>query len=157
MIKTLLATILALVATNADALSCLRPDAVRLFEMVRDAEESYYLVKGRISLLETANAPDPESGKAALTRARVSGHALGQSGFATPFEQEITLQTTCLGIWCGSAEDGTGELIMGLELTATGPVLNVGPCGGDQVTWDPSGEDRLLACYRNGVCKSADF
>lgn len=155
--KIVLASILALTATNANALSCLRPDAVRLFEMVRDAEASYYVVKGRVSLLEAANAPDPETEKPAMTRARVTGRALGAGGFATPFEQDITIAATCLSIWCGSAENLKDDLIMGLELTDTGPVLNIGPCGGDQVTWDQSGEDRLLACHQGGICTAEDF
>ncbi|MCG6882249.1 MAG: hypothetical protein LJE62_00680 [Silicimonas sp.] len=158
MIRTVsLALSLALSATGAGALSCLRPDAVQLFQAARDAKEGFYVVKGRITLLEPVNAPDPDRGGIARTRARLTGLALGQGGFLAPFDREIALDAACLGPWCGSAEGLNEDMIVAVEVTDTGPVLSIGPCRERLVAWDADGEDRVLACYRSGICQPADF
>lgn len=142
-----------LCAGSAHALSCLRPDAVRLFEQARNAEETFFIVKGQVSLLEDPNPPtDPK--KPTRTRAMIEGSALTHQHFQAPFAREVTLETTCAGIWCGSLEDLDGELIMAIQTSGGMLSLRIGPCGGDQVRWDQASEDRLLACYRDGNCKT---
>lgn len=149
--RFLLTCLALLAAAPANALSCLRPDAVRLFEQARDAEETYYIVKGRISLLEEANLPtDPKV--PTRTRARIEGSALAAETFGAPFSREVALETTCASIWCGQLDGLAGELIMAIETEGDALSLRIGPCGGDQVPWDQNGEDRLLACYRDGDC-----
>lgn len=145
---------LALIAAEpAHALSCLRPDAVRLFEKTRDAEARYFIVKGRITFLEPPNTPPRGSKLAALTRARIDGVALNRAGFTTPFSRDVTISATCLGPWCGSLEDLAGTAIIAIRLSDEDLVLDIGPCGGDQVSWSQSGEDRLLDCYLGGNCR----
>ncbi|MEK6215808.1 MAG: hypothetical protein N2B03_01180, partial [Boseongicola sp.] len=134
------------------ALSCLPPDAVRLYEMARDAEEAYYFVKGRIDLTGPAQEPDPNSDAPALTRAHISGTALNSHGFGTSFEQDITIEASCLSVWCGSAENLTGELFTAMRIINKELTLRVGPCGGDVVQWDQDAERRLLECHRTGIC-----
>ncbi len=146
-----------LLAGPASALSCLRPDAVRLFEQARDAEEAFYIVAGEVMLLEAPNLPERGSKVPTLTRARVDGLALTQSGFKAPFSRDITIETSCLGPWCGSLDGLKGRLILGVKTEKDELSLRVGPCGGDLVQWDQSGESRLLECYLEGVCKPAEF
>ena len=134
------------------ALSCARPDAVRLYEMARDAEEIYYFVKGRVDVTEPVQEPDPNSDVPALTRAHISGTALNSHGFGTSFEQDITIEANCLSVWCGSAADLAGELFAALQIINEELTLRVGPCGGDVVQWDRDAERRLLECHRTGLC-----
>ncbi len=134
------------------ALSCARPDAVRLYEMARDAEEVYFFVKGRVDLTEPVQEPDPNSDAPALTRAHISGTALNSFGFGTSFEQDFTIQANCLSVWCGSAADLAGELFAALQIINEELTLRVGPCGGDVVQWDRDAERRLLECHRTGLC-----
>ncbi len=145
----------ALIAAGSPALalSCLQPDAVRLYEMARDAEEEFYFVKGRVDLIGPVREPVPNTDTPALTRARISGTALNSHGFGTAFEQDITIEASCLSVWCGSPEDPTGELFAALEIKDQGLTLRVGPCGGDVVQWDRDGERRLLECHRTGLCE----
>jgi len=147
-----IATALIIAGSPVLALSCLRPDAVRIYEMARDAEEIYYFVKGRVDLTETAREPDPNSETPALTSARIAGTALNSHGFGTAFDQEITIEAHCLASWCGSAEELTGELFAALRVEGEQLVLRVGPCGGDLVQWDKGAERRLLECHRSGLC-----
>lgn len=142
-----------LAAGPATALSCLRPDAVRLFQQARDAEAAYYIVRGRVSLLEAPNLPERGSTTAAFTRSRIDGKALTASGFRAPFSGNVTIEVTCVGPWCGGLDGLDGELIMAIEANGDKLVLRIGPCGGDQVRWDKVGEERLLRCYRTGDCR----
>ena len=142
-----------LAAGPATALSCLRPDAVRLFEQARDAKETFHIVKGRVTLLETPNLPDPNQKKPAMTLARVDGAALSKSGFHATFSEGVLLEVPCLGPWCGDPDGLEGELIMAIEVSGDTRILRLGPCGGDQVQWDQVAEDRILTCYLDGDCK----
>jgi hypothetical protein len=134
------------------ALSCLRPDVVRIYEMARDAEEVYYFVKGRIDLTETAREPEPNSEIPALTAGRITGTALTSHGFGIAIDQEITIEAHCLASWCGSAEGLAGELFAALRAEDEQLILRIGPCGGDLVQWDKDAERRLLECHRTGLC-----
>ncbi len=155
--RVFLTCLLLLSATQSQALSCLRPDAVRLFEMARDADASFYMVKGSITLLEPANVPPRGSKTSTFTRARVDGLALSSGDFQVPFRRDIMVETSCAGPWCGDPQNLSGDMIMAIEVDGDALTLNVGPCGGDQVTWDETGEDRLLACYVTGTCNPAEF
>jgi len=134
------------------ALSCLPPDAVRLYEMARDAEEAYYFVKGRIDLTERAREPKPNSEIPALTAGRITGTALTSYEFGTAFDQAITIEAYCLASWCGSAEGLTGELFAAVRVEGEKLILRVDACGGDLVKWDKGAERRLLECHRTGIC-----
>lgn len=146
-----------LAAGPAHALSCMRPDAVRMFEQARDADTAFYIVKGEIEFLEPPNTPPRNAKRPALTRAQISGQALSSSGFNAPFDLEVTVKASCLGPWCGSPNDLSGARLMAIEVGPTKLTLNIGPCGGDQVNWDQEAEDRLLACHLAGTCTVADF
>ncbi|MEM7752171.1 MAG: hypothetical protein AAF230_02090 [Pseudomonadota bacterium] len=154
--RCLMICLALLTAGPVNALSCLRPDAVTLFERARDATDDFYIVKGRITLLEAPNTPPRGSSEPALTRARVQGHALNTAGFSAPFQRDVILKATCVGPWCGSLDGLIHELLMAVEVSGETLTLNIGPCGGDQLRWDQSGEERLLTCQRSGACQRAD-
>lgn len=142
-----------LAAEPAHSLSCLRPDAVRVFEKARDAVARFYIVKGRITFLEPPNAPPRGSKLPALTRARIDGLALNRTGFTTGFSRNVTISATCLGPWCGSLEKLSETSIFAVMVSGSELTLAIGPCGGDRVAWTQSGEDRLMDCYLNGDCR----
>lgn len=153
--------IAALTATPAFSLSCLPPDAVRLYETARDAEESYMIVKGR--LIETGPIaipqPDPNSIEQVppvASTARFRGQALGPTDFSAPFVSPITVTVSCAMTWCGAPVTDR-DLIVALRVTELGYALDIGPCGGDTVPYDPEGEARLLDCHRGAECQPADF
>lgn len=144
-------------AGPVSALSCMRPDAVRLFEQARDAKDAFYIVKGRVDLLETPNIPRPGAKTPERTRAKVAGQALSSSGFNARFDRDVVVEATCLASWCGSPESLTSEVIMAIKIDFDALTLRIGPCGGDQVKWDQLSEDRLLKCHLDGVCETAEF
>ena len=153
----LLAALLLATAGPAFALSCLRPDAVRLYEKARDSKDTYVAVRGRIDLTEPANAPVPDSDIPSITLAKMSGYALTSHGFGALFNREIEIHATCLGPWCGSAEAFEGEQLAVLKVGDNNTYrLAADPCGGDAVFWSKDAENRLLACHRNGTCVTGD-
>ncbi|MEM6384679.1 MAG: hypothetical protein AAF718_00445 [Pseudomonadota bacterium] len=146
-----------LIANPANALSCMRPDAVRLFEEARDAETAFYIVKGEVEFLEPPNTPPRNAKTPATTRARITGLALSKSGFNAPFDERVTLKASCLGPWCGAPEMVEGSRLMAVEIGLADLSLYIGPCGGDQMAWDEQAEDRLLSCHLQGICEAAEF
>lgn len=151
-----------LTASPAAALSCLPPDAVRLYERARDSDLSYWIVQGRLRPLETVREPEPDSLRPASdppsadTRAQVLGRVLIGDGSFHPFARNITVRLTCLSEWCGSfPADGT-EIIAAIEVTDRDPRLTIGPCGGDYVEFSEDGLERLLECHRSGNCALAE-
>ncbi len=149
----ILACLAFIAATPATALSCLRPDAVRLFEQARDAEEAFFIVKGRVSLLEPPNLPVENTETPAQTHAQIEGLALTPTGFNQPFDHDVIIETICLGPWCASLEGLDDDLIMAVKTEDDRLTLRIGPCGGDQILWDEDGENRILSCYRDGICE----
>lgn len=139
----------------------MRPDAVRLYEQARDSDAPYLIVKGYLIPTGPIAVPTPDPSKIedlppARSAIRLRGQALGQTGFFTSFDQEITISVTCLSIWCG-APDTQHEQIFAVQITDDGHDLSIGPCGGDAVSHDPGQEERLLACHRGNQCVTTEF
>lgn len=152
MIRTAsLITLFACFATSAFALSCAWPDAARIYDMARQDDASFYIVRGEIQLLEPAR--DIVPGQIGKTKARMTGTALSTSGFNASFDRNITIETSCLSLWCGNAAELTGTYITALRLDGETLTLSLGPCGGHHVAWDEAGEDRLLQCHAAQGCE----
>lgn len=150
-------------ATPAVSLSCMRPDAVRMFEYARESQDIYYVIKGRITAVGAYDVPKvdfdaPQSGKDlfADTPVQISGTGLSASGFSVPVEIDATVRLKCLSVWCAGppSED---ELLMSVKKTDDALILEVGPCGGTAIPWSKDAEDRLLACHMSGTCEPAEF
>lgn len=152
-----LALLAALAAGPAQALSCLPPDAVRLYQTAEAAKAPFYIVAGEVEVTGPVNLPDPDDERPAITQARITGTGLSGGGFEVPFDQPVTLEISCLGPWCGGVDGLTGKLIVAVAAGEAGLTLRIGPCGGDVVRWTADGEARLLACHRDGDCRLKQF
>ncbi|MGJ8622720.1 MAG: hypothetical protein ACSHW1_08070 [Yoonia sp.] len=152
-----LATALALLAGQASALSCLRPDPVETFQRLAAAPESYFVLYGTLSFDESAlpggmrmdqNAgmPDPVPG-------RFVGKGLSTSGFTIPYVTNVMVQATCAGPWCGSARSG-GEAVYFVPSGPAPVSLQATPCG-DMIFPDPSPAvlEMLTSCMQGGTCE----
>lgn len=152
-----LAAALCLLSGPAAALSCLPPDAVRLYAEAAESDELFTVVIGRLMPETPIAVPEiPQDGampetKEAITRVRMSGHWLNARDFSSPFDREIDVRVTCLSIWCGNPVTDR-EILAALRLTGDGPVLEVGPCGGNAMPLDQADIDALLRCHRSGEC-----
>ncbi|MBT8459812.1 MAG: hypothetical protein HKP37_06050 [Boseongicola sp.] len=151
------AILLLALASPALALSCMRPDAVQLYELARDSDDTFIAVRGRIDLSEPAQDPIPETEIPAITQAVMSGYSLTSHAFGALFHSKIEIRANCLGPWCGSAEGFEGEQIAMLRVDGNDVLtLMAGPCGGKALPWTKDGERRLLDCHRTGKCVAAE-
>ena len=130
--KAVYAAMFSLLAGEAGALSCLRPDGVSSFQRADEQSETIYLLRGVLSfderllpetdMLNQEQAPDPIS-------ARFEGHALGADGFTVPYARELTLQPLCAGPWCGGAQSDEDALIFA-TVAGDDLIVEANPCGG---------------------------
>lgn len=151
-----LAVFLGLLASDAVALSCLRPDVARTFNNANDIVEPVYILRGTLTFDErlmpqgVVNEPrDP-----APVPALFKGLGLTLDGFTARFERPVTLQPQCAGPWCGSAVSGQ-EAIVFATVLGDDILINVGACGG-QIFYDPTPqmEATLTSCIRGEACVS---
>jgi hypothetical protein len=154
MIRPVLLALSLVAATEAAALTCLPADPIRDFREAQAAPESYHILHGRLSfdpsLMPQGVSDDPGVAPNPVD-AQFEGFALGPEGFTKPVEAEVILQSTCAGPYCGTF--GPGEALLFAEITDTGYLVRIGPCGGgafDQVSQDTL--DGLAACLRGESC-----
>lgn len=154
MTRFVLAGLIALIAGQAAALSCRRPDLVDAFKRASDANDTYYVLYGALDfdprLMPEGNGTNDVSEPAPIP-AFFRGNGISDTGFNLRFDQTVTLQPVCAGPWCGTAAPHTPVLafvrVVGSEL-----LLEVGPCGG-QLFQEPSADDlsAMVQCL-NGNC-----
>jgi hypothetical protein len=158
--RTPILTALLIAATPlpAIALSCLRPDAVRLFEEARDSPDPFMIVHGYLHTDGPIALPNPDANgqypgdATAHTTVRLSGQGLTDTGFTAPVNQDITLAVTCLVAWCGTPLLDVA-IIAAIQLKDTGPELLVSPCEGWRaMRGTPEDARRVEECHRDGNC-----
>lgn len=141
-------------ASQAAALSCIRPDPMATFQRVAAAEEAYYVLYGQLTFDEAAlpqgllNGSDPMPDP---IPARFEGKGLTKQGFTSDFISPVNLQIQCAGPWCGSARSGAEAVYFVL---ADDPVTFIAdPCGG-MIFQDPPQAtlDALTTCMQGGAC-----
>ena len=156
--KTLVTAItLALAATPAVSLSCIRPDIVRMYEQARDSDAGYWLVRGQLVSDTPLATPQPEpdgrfkDNASANSTVQFQGQGLHRDGFHDISDTDITVTITCLSHWCGSVPLKE-DLFMAIEVTDAGPVLLAPPCSSRVFFFSEENEARLLRCAFEGVC-----
>ena len=119
--KVLLTVAALLAASQAQALSCIRPDPFTSFDHANTSVSPYMVMTG------TLTAP-PASGmtesKPVSLMAKLTGQGLAQDGFTAAFDGDVVLQVTCAGPWCGTLpasgpapvlRDQAGEVLVGFQ------------------------------------------
>lgn len=145
-----------LVAAPAVALTCIRPDAARLYTRAAEAESSHVIVEGRLTLdpgrlpRTDKTVPGPED--PVSLPARLEGRALGPEGFERRFDRAIRVEASCIGPWCPRLAPVT-RLIAAPRVEDGAYVLPLDACMGWAMT-DPTPEDlsRIKSCHDGGAC-----
>jgi len=154
----ILAIALTLLASQAAALSCMRPDPVAAFQNALDAPERFYVLYGQIDfdeallpqgLVNARPLPQPIAGV-------YRGDGLTKNGFRPTTLSDVIVQSSCAGPWCGRMAAGADHLMFAKQ-TDAGLVINVGPCGG-AVFAAPTQDmlDQMVQCMRGEACVPAD-
>jgi hypothetical protein len=147
------ATLVAM-AGQAQALSCMRTDPISTFQQLAAAPEDYYVLHGTLvfdasvlpPFVQQDAVPDP-----APIPAQFTGKSLTSAGFTNDYMGPISLQVTCAGPWCGTAQSGQEAIIF---VPAGDPPLTVtaDPCGG-RLFYDTTPEvlAMLTSCMQGAV------
>ena len=145
----------SILALPAHALSCIRPDAVRLFETARESPDPYVVILGRLRPAGPITLPEPRKKEVTRMTVRIDGKGLSRRGFDVPVSRDVVLEMRCLAEWCPGFP-GKDEAIMALKVEGKTRVLTVDACGGNLVPWSEDQEKRLLDCATGGRCMTLD-
>ncbi|MEO1640859.1 MAG: hypothetical protein AAFU41_16585 [Pseudomonadota bacterium] len=140
--------------TQAQALSCMRPDPISTFAFLAAESDPYFVIYGTLifdeALLPTG-VSNQQSQEPAPIPARFDGKGLSSEGFVNDYVSDMILQVTCAGPWCGTAQSGVEAVIF---VASEQPItVEAGACGGrifenpDQATLDA-----LTTCMQGGPC-----
>lgn len=151
-------TFMMLLAGPALALSCLPPDVARTYLKLQEARETYLVVHGTLTfdasgLPRTKSEYRADAPASTPIPARLTGEALSQEGFTTPFDRRITLDLRCLGPWCAGGRSGM-EIMAFVKRGASGYAATLDPCY-STVFVDPTDQmlEQALSCMRGGDCE----
>lgn len=153
MLKPVLSVLIAAMASQATALSCVFPDPVRTFQAASAAPETYVILRGTLSEAEILIPPDRT--RSYPVPVWFTGHALTQSGFTRALEQEMTVQVTCAGEWCGGVPPET-DTIFFAQVQDGAYVISSDPCNFWMFPPDPLTVEVLTSCLRGAACVPAD-
>lgn len=146
----------AALAQPAAALSCAAPDITRDYAKAANSDEVFILVKGDLHFDESA-LPGKSGNRAAHQpdsvdiQAWLSGQSLTRDGFTKPFERDVILRVSCLGMWCGGTANGPHLAF--LKQDGRQWILQLGPCPG--MTYpdpDPKQLETVQACFDGAPC-----
>ncbi len=148
----ILAAMVALVAGQVSALSCMRPDPLAAFAQAAASDDTYYVLYGTLDFDASKqpqgvqNAPRDPAPIPAFFR----GHGLTTAGFTSRFDAPVTLQISCAGPWCGQATPHKAAVIFA-RVSGDQVLVEVGPCGG-RVFPEPTRavRDALTQCMSGG-------
>jgi hypothetical protein len=129
-----ISAVVATIATQASALSCLPVHHVTSFEQAANSELSYFILHGTFTFepkpfptIEERNAPDYQP---AILVSEFEGKVLTQEGFVDYPPFQVALKPTCLGPWCGNMATGVETLAFAARLDTGGLMVEPAPCGG---------------------------
>jgi len=148
------AAILALLAGQAQALSCVPPDVRWSYMHAQESEELYFVLRGRFDF-EDYTLPeytDFQEDRSVSVPARFDGNFLTKRGFIAPRREEVTLIINCVGPWCGGAQSGT-EYVAFAKETPSGLEVEVNACSWALLWPTPEQEAQLIDCVNGRSCK----
>lgn len=155
-VRYTLAALGVVLAGQASALSCLRPDAADTFQRVAAAEERYVVLLGTFDFVAPPapevtdiNSPAPQS-----VVATFEGQGLAATRFGRVAPLQVTIETSCAGPWCGGFPAAGENVLAFVEQTDDGYVLTMGPCGGS--VFAPRVAPVVAACMRGETCEPED-
>lgn len=145
-------TLLAVSASQASALSCIRPDVTDAFKTASASDLTYFVVHGGFQFTPPPKSDAPET---KTVEADFSGRLLTGAGFTQEVAAPITINMTCEASWCAEIEP-EAEYIAFIEQQDDALVFRVGPCYGLAFK-DPALDDvkRLENCAQGGACEAS--
>lgn len=144
-------------ASQAGALSCLRPNLAEAFNRFQASDDIYNIAVGTLRI--TGEIPPYLEGKPRSVPAEFSGRFMGLNGLGKPQTRALTLKTHCVAHWCGGFPNDAGtEQILFLRQSDSGTILDINAC--PEGTLSPVTQNRvdlLQSCLKRGKCSASDL
>lgn len=144
-------------ASQAGALSCMRPNLAETFNRLQASDDIYNIAVGTLRI--TGKIPPYVEGRPRSVSAEFSGRFMGLNGLGKPQTRALTLKTHCVAHWCGGIPNDAGtEQLLFLRQSDNGPVLDFGACPeGNVSSVTQSRLDLLQSCLKRGECSASDL
>ncbi len=138
-------------ATQAMALSCMPPNIAHTFNYLHASPKTYVMGLGKITAMETI--PEYVRGEERHISAEFKGVFLGTSGRTKQQSLLLTVDTTCVSVWCGNFPKTDKQMLVFLQKTDVGYQMESSPCGG-HFKISPTSKDirTLKQCLKNNGC-----
>ncbi len=150
------ALIFLAMASQAIALSCLRPNIGRTFNTIATSESIYLMGQG--TLTATEKIPDYKQGVERQIRANFTGVFYGVTGTSTKRTISVTVDAICFASWCGNFPKTNKKTVVFLKQSPNGLRLESNPCEGHFKVSPTSKDMRILQeCLKNGMCSKAQI
>ena len=165
MTRLALALLFSLVPGLVAALTCLPPDAARLYQIAAEAEAAYLPVYGQfdadqlaaLRIRGTGGYDEDATAFEDYPGLRFHGRALTASGFTHPFDSAVTLRLTCLGPWC-TGKPVPGPMLAFFEVVSGNHILDLNVCGGmGFVGATPDDVEAVETCHTGSPCTPKDW
>lgn len=169
MFAALFAGVVTVSAAPLFALSCMPMDVASNFHVADEAEDSYVIVRGRVTVEEQPwELGHEDKGQYRFEYksyvARIEGLAAGRRGFNAPFSEEIEFRQACR-LWpdlnvcedmgMRAAEQDAEDMIYFLRKTDDGYDFTTGDCPGGVHPATRSNLRQVRACMSGGDCRPA--
>lgn len=157
MIRAALCAAAVLVAGQAAALSCIRPDLARSFNEAAASDKTYVVLFGTFDF-NLRDLPQVDWDRQQDVqpdnpiRARFTGDSLSRKGFVPSSIRRVTINAQCFGPWCSSIATDTPYLAF-VEKNGNAYTLAVSPCGGRAFGNPGQAQlDLVTTCFQGGPC-----
>ena len=160
MVRLLAFFVALMAAVSAQALSCRAPNAARGFNFAMESVDKYHMVEVTFDQAGPDVPPvkieDQAKPREPVTHVYQTPARLHQPrGPAISRDITLTVEVTCLGMWCGSFPPQGNTLLMFAKVGARDAYhVRLGACPDDLVLYAPSAKqiETLRACWREGAC-----
>lgn len=147
----LLTGLCVVLASQAAALSCMKPNIGRTFNYVQESSDIFSMALGTVTAKGVI--PKYKDGKARHIPSKFKGIFLGPNGQTEEREVDITVDAICLAHWCGGFPETEKDMLVFLKKTDAGYRLESGPCDGHyKIGPTPKEVRSLQKCMRRGKC-----
>ncbi|WP_172298591.1 hypothetical protein [Pseudoruegeria sp. HB172150] len=118
-----------LAGTQAAALSCMAPDAMKAFSDASAAEEVYMIVLGTFSGGPGPRPDGTTNGDSREYEVTFEGHTVSQGGPTEPLSQTVHVVESCIGPWCAELQTDVETLtFLRVDSPEAVPVLAIDAC-----------------------------
>ena len=126
------------------------PDPVTLYTEARDSAARFHIVLGRFD--RAPSAPLAIEDAPLRFQSRLTGQAIGPSGFGIAYDREVTLVLSCAAVWCASPPEIGRDLLVAVRLDGKQAIVELHACPSNALPISDADLRKVIACHGSGQC-----